>query len=147
MNKVLMIAVIVIVLGAVGYFLMKGGGAYSPSQTAVVQAPVPTVSSGASVNGATTGAVKNFTVTGTEFAFSPNTLSVNKGDTVNVTFTNSGAFPHNFTITELNVKSKTISPGESDTVTFTADQAGTFTYFCSVPTHKDKGMVGTLTVQ
>ncbi len=135
MNKVLMIAVIVIVLGAVGYFLMKGGGAYSSAQVTAL----PTSSS--------TGAVKNFTVSGSEFAFSPNTLSVNKGDTVNVTFTNGGAFPHNFTIAELNVKSKTLSPGESDTVTFTADQAGTFTYFCSVPTHKDKGMVGTLTVK
>jgi nitrosocyanin len=136
MNKIFLIAIIIIVVGAVGYFIMKGGSAYSPAQ----------VATGATA-GATTGTVKSFTVSGTEFAFSPNTLSVNKGDTVNVTFTNNGAFPHNFTITEFNVKSKTISPGESDTVTFTADQTGTFTYFCSVPTHKDKGMVGTLTVQ
>lgn len=146
MNKLFLIALIVVVLGVAGYFVMKGGSAYSPAQVTALPTPVPSVSSGASVNGATTGTAKNFTVSGGEFAFSPNTLSVNKGDTVNVTFTNTGAFPHNFTIAEFNVKSKTISPGETDTVTFTADQAGTFTYFCSVPTHKDKGMVGTLTV-
>jgi nitrosocyanin len=142
MNKLLMILLIVFVLGAAGYFVMKDGGAYSTPQVTTV---VPT-SARSVPPAATSGTVKNITVTGTEFAFSPSTLSVNKGETVNVTFTNNGAFPHNFTITQLNVKSKTIQSGESDTVTFTADTAGTFTYFCSVPTHKDKGMVGMLTV-
>ena len=65
--------------------------------------------------------VKSFTVSGTEFAFTPNTLSVNKGDTVKILFTNNGKFPHNFTITEFNVQSKTISHRESDTVIFTPD--------------------------
>jgi plastocyanin len=147
MNKLLLIALIIIVLGAAGYFIMKGGSTYGQVQVTAVPTPTSFLASGVPTTGTTTGAVKNFTVSGTEFAFSPNALSVNKGDTVNVTFTNNGAFPHNFTITELNVKSKTISPGQSDTVTFIADQTGTFPYFCSVPTHKDKGMVGTLTVQ
>ena len=142
MNKLLMVVLAVIVLGAEGYFVMKGGSPYNPAHVAAVSAPVPSVPSGESI-----GEVKSLTVSGSEFAFSPNMLSVNKGDTVNVTFTNNGKFPHNFVIAELNVQSKTVSPGESDTVTFTSDQTGTFTYFCSVPTHEDKGMVGTLTVQ
>ena len=146
MNKVVLVVLILVVLGAAGYFVMKGSGAYSPSQMTVVPAPTIGVPSETPSAVTPTGAVKNFTVSGTEFAFSPNTLTVNKGDTVNVTFTNDGTFPHNFTITELNVQSKTISPGESDTVTFTANMPGTFTFFYSVPTHKDKGMVGTLIV-
>jgi len=130
MNKLFPIILIVLVVAVGGYFLMKGGGSM---QTSVVTTP--------------SGPVKSFAVSGTEFAFSPNTLTVNKGDTVKVSFTNNGNYPHNFMITELNVQGKTISPGQSDTVTFTANKAGTFQYFCSVPGHKDKGMVGTITVQ
>lgn len=136
MNKLFLVVLIVVVLAG-GYFVMKRGSAVSPYQMTAVSTPAPSLPS---------RSVKIFTVSGAEFAFSPNTLSVNKGDTVKVTFTNNGTLPHNFTITELNVKSRTIMPGASDTVTFTADTAGTFTYFCSVPGHKDKGMVGTLTV-
>jgi len=139
-----MIVIVVLVLGAGGYFIMKQGSGYSPPQTTVA---TPTTQAPPATSPVSTGEVKSFTVTGTEFAFSPKTLTVNKGDTVKIVFTNDGKYPHNFMITELNVKGKTISPGESDTVTFTADKAGTFTYFCSIPTHKDKGMTGTITVQ
>lgn len=121
---------------------MRNGGSMQASYQ-MPQASVTTMPPA----GVPTGTVKSFAISGTEFAFSPNTLTVNKGDTVKVTLTNNGNYPHNFTITELNVQGKTISPGQSDTVTFTADKAGTFQYFCSVPGHKDKGMVGTITVQ
>ena len=136
MNKLFLIVLIVFAVGIGGYFVMKRGSTYSPPQTTTAE-----------TTPAATGEVKNFSVSGNEFSFTPNTMSVSRGDTVTVVFTNAGKFPHNFVITELNVRSKTVSPGESDTVTFTADTAGTFTYFCSVPTHKDKGMAGILTVR
>jgi plastocyanin len=90
---------------------------------------------------------QSFTVDGSEFVFMPSTLSVNKGDVVTVTFKNGGNYPHNFSIAELNVKSKTIQPGGSDTVTFTADRVGSFAYNCTVDSHTEKGMKGTLVVQ
>ncbi len=143
MKKALVVVLIVFVLGAVWYVGMKKGSGYvSPPEAVVVPTSEPSVPPAA-----TSGAVKTFTVSGNEFAFSPDTLNVNKGDTVNITFTNTGKSPHNFVIAELNVRSKTILSGESDTVAFTVDKTGAFSYVCSVPTHEDKGMVGTLTVQ
>jgi plastocyanin len=150
MNKAIVILLIVLVLGGGAYLFIKSNSrpATEPTQTADQVTTTPVATTGSSSNEiGTPAAAKEFTVSGNEFAFSPKTLAVSKGDTVNVTFTNTGTFPHNFTIKELNVQGKTIQPGESDTVTFTADKAGSFQYICSVPGHADKGMTGTLIVK
>ena len=154
-NTLIVIVVLVVLIGAylgrhkIRTMLM--GSPTPATQTEMTPQPsttAPEAMSGASgAESAMMGSVKEFTVKGTEFAFAPSTMSVRRGDTVKVTFTNAGKYPHNFTITEFNVASKTIQPGQTEVVTFTADKAGTFKYFCSVPGHEDKGMVGTLTVQ
>ncbi len=94
----------------------------------------------------TTPPVKTFTVTGSNFAFSPSTLTVNKGDKVVINFVNSGG-THDFKIDEFGVATAQINGGQSQTVSFTADKTGTFEYYCSVGTHRQMGMVGTLTVK
>lgn len=155
MKNVIIVLVVLVVLAGV-YMerhtlkTMLMGSSAPAAQTQMAPQPTsmaPEAMSGASGAGsAMVGTTKEFKVSGTEFAFAPATMSVTKGDTVKVTFTNNGKYPHNFTITDLNVQGKTIQPGESDTVTFTADKAGSFKYICSVPGHADRGMVGTLTV-
>lgn len=90
-------------------------------------------------------AVQMFTVTGSNFAFSPNTMTVKQGDVVQVTFKNGDGF-HDFVIDELGVNSGRIKDGEEATVTFTASKVGSFEYYCSVGEHRAMGMVGTLTV-
>jgi nitrosocyanin len=92
-----------------------------------------------------TSMVKEFTVSGTNFKFTPTTLAVKKGDTVKITFKNTGGV-HNFKIDEFNVGTKQIQGGTEETVQFVADKAGTFEYYCSVGTHRQMGMKGTLTV-
>lgn len=135
MNKTLLVLVLILVLGG-GYFLAKGKAPADEEKIEPVKEAVMEK-----------GVEKEFAVDGNEFAFVPKILSAVKGDTIRVTFTNTGKFPHNFVIDELNVLGKTIQPGQTDTVTFTVDKAGSFDYYCSVGTHKDKGMVGTLTVE
>lgn len=135
MNKILFIIVLILAVGG-GYVLLKGKAPANEEKTEPVKEAV-----------IEKGVVKEFAVSGNEFAFVPKTLTAVKGDTVKVTFTNTGKLPHNFVIKELNVQGKTIQPGQTDTVTFTADKAGSFEYYCSVGTHKDKGMVGMLTVE
>lgn len=91
------------------------------------------------------GTVKEFTVTGQNFSFSPNTIIVKKGDRVRIVFQNAGG-THNWQLEGYNIGTKIIQTGQTDTVEFTADQAGTFEFFCSVGNHRQMGMVGTLTV-
>ncbi len=92
------------------------------------------------------GAAKTFTVDGTNFSFSPSTLSVNKGDKVTIIFKNTGGF-HDFRIDEFNVATKKINGGQEETVSFVADKTGSFQYYCSVGSHRAMGMFGTLTVK
>jgi cytochrome c oxidase subunit 2 len=152
----------VLIIGAVIVVLLVGGAYYVMKQNASAPAPAITTqpssdqanpvmseepSASATSGATTTGAVKEFTVTGSNFKFDPATLTVNKGDTVKITFKNAGTAPHNITFTDFSAASKTITSGANDTVQFVADKAGTFQYYCSVGNHKAMGMVGTLTVK
>lgn len=93
------------------------------------------------------GEVREISVEGEEFGFSPSGITVSEGETVRVTFTNVGTFPHNFVIDELGVATETIQPGETDTVEFTANESGTFAFYCSVGNHREQGMEGDLEVE
>ena len=95
--------------------------------------------------GTNQGEVKEFTVEGGNFAFTPSTMTVKKGDTVRITFKNMEGF-HDFVIDEFDVKTQQIQGGTEETVEFVADEAGTFEYYCSVGKHREMGMKGTLTV-
>lgn len=89
---------------------------------------------------------KEVTVDGSEFSFSPSTLTVSEGDVVKVTFNNVGNTNHNFGINEFRVRSRTISAGSSDEVIFTADKSGTFSFDCSIPGHRSAGMEGQINI-
>lgn len=140
MNKNLIIGLLVIiVVGVGGYFLVYGkktatqGNIYQP------------VTSNSTTQD-TTGA-RQISISAKEFAFSQSTINITKGEKVAIVFTNDGTFSHNFTIADLGLATKTIAPGESDTLIFTPSQSGSFGYACTVDSHKDRGMSGTLVVQ
>ena len=80
-------------------------------------------------------------VTESEFSI---TLPSNTMKVGSYTFTvnNKGQFAHNLTIDGPGVKDKatpTLSPGSSGDVTVNL-QKGTYEFYCSVDSHKDKGM-------
>jgi LPXTG-motif cell wall-anchored protein len=60
------------------------------------------------------------------YRFSPSSLTVNTGDTVN--WTNNGADPHD--VTGSGLSSGTLNPGQGYSYTF--DSAGDFSYICSL---------------
>ena len=122
-------------------------------QTAAMPSPTPTVADASTASPTPASAMvgsdsitKTFTVSGQNFSFTPNTLTVNKGDKVKITFQNTGGF-HDFRIDEFNVKTAQLGSGKSETVEFTADKTGTFEYYCSVGNHRAMGMTGKLTVK
>ena len=79
----------------------------------------------------------------TEFAFDPDTISIPAGVAETVTLANKGTVEHDITIDALGVK---IHAGVGETVSGTVTaEAGTYEFYCSVPGHKEAGMVGTFT--
>ena len=63
--------------------------------------------------------------------WSPEVISVNKGDTVRLRITGHDVV-HGFAIGRLGIDVGPILPGEVATVEFVADQVGRFTYYCNV---------------
>jgi nitrosocyanin len=79
------------------------------------------------------------------FYFTPNKISVKKGQKVQINLTAKDMM-HDFNIDELGVKSEIVKAGNSTVIEFTADSVGSFEYYCSVGEHRVNGQVGTLTV-
>lgn len=84
-------------------------------------------------------------MTGQNFRFNPDEITVNQGEKVRVVLT-ALDMPHDFDVDELGVDGPIASPGETIEIEFTADQAGEFKYYCSVGSHRQNGMVGKLVV-
>ena len=79
-----------------------------------------------------------------EFAEAPTTLPAGETE---ITLQNDGAAPHDVTFEELGDETVAAAPG-GDTEEGTAElEPGTYTYYCSVPGHREAGMEGTLTVE
>lgn len=152
MNRNIGIIVIVAIV-LVGVFVLvrrpvNNTSTTQPQPTAEIKAQ-STATPAASPSGAIkeeTGAVKEFTVTGSNFVFDPAEIRVKEGDTVKINFKNSGGF-HDWKIDEFNATTKVISSGQTDTVQFVADKKGTFEYYCSVGNHRAMGMKGNLIVE
>ncbi|HLG26120.1 MAG TPA: plastocyanin/azurin family copper-binding protein, partial [Candidatus Gracilibacteria bacterium] len=91
-------------------------------------------------------ATLTFNVDGGNFYFTPNEIRVKKGDTVKIVFNNTGGM-HNFVLDEFNVTMDPIKESGSQTVEFVADKVGSFEYYCSVGSHRQMGMKGTVIVE
>ena len=90
--------------------------------------------------------VKEFAVSGKNFSFTPASMEVNVGDRVKITFTNQGG-NHDLVVDGYNIRTKVLGASQSETIEFVADKAGNFEYYCSVGTHRQMGMKGTLVVK
>jgi uncharacterized cupredoxin-like copper-binding protein/mono/diheme cytochrome c family protein len=71
-------------------------------------------------------------------------LTIGTGPQV-IAITNTGASLHDFTIDELGIKVD-LPAGQTTNVEIDAP-AGTYTFYCSIPGHRQAGMEGTLTVE
>lgn len=100
----------------------------------------PPASSSGGTGGQATGVTQ---VTATEFEFSEEVLTLAPGDTLELV--NDGAVEHDITIEEANMMVHA-APGE--TVSATPNiEPGDYTFYCSIPGHREGGMEGTLTIE
>ena len=151
-NMIVTLVIIVVLLFGGWWLLTKSQQTSSPSpiptQAPVVEStPSSEATDEAMMEDKITDSVKEIKVSGSEFAFSPETVSVKQGEKVKITFTNTGKFPHNLMIDELGVATKTIGVGQTDTVEFSASKSGNFTMYCGVGNHRQQGMEGSVQVQ
>jgi plastocyanin len=92
------------------------------------------------------GEVQEFTIDSFNFGYSETEIRVQEGDTVTINLTNSDGF-HDWVLDEFGAETTQIREGETTSVTFVADTSGTYEYYCSVGSHRENGMVGTLIVE
>ncbi len=141
---VLYVVIGALLYGLIYYFVFanKGGSGQStnPYQMPSTQSVQPS-------NASPSAAAQTVSISGDEFSYSPSNVTVKVNQPVTLTFKNNGKYPHNLTIADLDAQTKTIQPGEIDTITFTPSKTGSFSFKCTVDSHAEKGMVGTLTVQ
>lgn len=99
--------------------------------------------------------------------FDPGDITVEKGETIAFTVTNSGVIPHEFVIGDEGVQEEhenemdaaddaghdeeetygvEVAPGETKTLVYTFNETGELLYGCHVPGHYEAGMKGNITV-
>lgn len=136
------------------------GEASTPSQVAT---PAPT-------------STTVLTITGTEFKFSPNQITVKVGQPVTIVYKDGGSVDHELEVDSMPASNVSLdlsqsgkipedeqdeamgdaagnqvheyaAAGGTAVVTFTPTQAGTYNFACNLPGHKEAGMTGTIVVQ
>ncbi len=159
-NKTLLIVIIVIII------LLAGGYIYYSRKLAARNSHIPThrrkvdlsvlkqtpapltnqqkqqLADGTS----TTTKQKIFYVTGGNFYFTPNKITVNQGDNVKILFNDVSGF-HDFVIDDLRVRTPMVRPGQFVVASFTGDKKGAYEFYSSLPGQREQGMKGTLIVQ
>ena len=118
--------------------------ASSPAKSAPATSPAPARQKAAAAGGLTVGADS-----GGQLKFTKSSLSAKAG-TVAIKFTNSSQIAHNLTIQQGTngavVGATPTFSGGTKTLSVNL-KPGTYTFFCSVPGHRQAGMQGTLTVR
>ncbi len=102
-----------------------------------------TVTSGASGSEAPAGG--SIEVSGKEFSFTPNALTLKAGEPRKIVLKNTGSIEHDITVSDADFK-LTVLAGKSGDKTLTIDKPGTYKMICSVAGHEPAGMKGEITV-
>ena len=132
-------------LGATGT-LAASGSSSAPAPTTTTSTTTMTAPSSGS-GGSTAGAVK-LNAVDDQLAFNTDNATANAGK-VTMDFTNNSALDHDVVLVDSQNKKIGQTPVfQGGTKSFSAKLSpGTYTYYCSVPGHRQAGMQGTLTVK
>jgi cytochrome c oxidase subunit 2 len=86
------------------------------------------------------------TVEGSNYSFSPDKITVKKGQKVKIVLDIKQG-THDWVVDVFNAATEIKSAGTTTSVVFVADKTGSFEFYCSVGNHRTLGMVGTLIVE
>jgi cytochrome c oxidase subunit II len=134
----------VTVLVLLALLIVPACGQQAVPESQATETQVVEVTEDASVS--VKSSVKSFEVTARNWEFTPEMITVNKGDTVKLSITSEDV-DHGFTIPAFDVNER-LTPGNTVDVEFVADQTGSFPFICSVYCGSGhKAMKGTLLVK
>ncbi len=88
---------------------------------------------------------RHIRVAARSFAFDPGEITVKAGEDIAIVLTSKDSV-HDFTVDEFDGH-VAAEAGKTSTGGFRADKPGRYTYYCSVPGHRDAGMDGILVVE
>lgn len=130
--------------GMVGTLTIEEGAATTDTGGDTTAAATDSADSAATDEGQAATAAEDVTVELHDIFFDPSDVTIPANTPVKVNLPNLGAAQHDFSIDELGI-AVVVDPGDTGEVTIDAP-AGVYDVYCSIPGHKDAGMVGTLTV-
>lgn len=106
------------------------------------------------------------TLVATEWSFQPSHIELEAGQPVTLELVNRGAIQHDVLLEEVHAEVLGAAdehragphgvgegvhlhagPGQTARVSFVPEESGTYTFYCTLPGHKDAGMVGTVTIE
>ena len=94
--------------------------------------------------------LQTISVSASEFALNPATITLPQAGTYEFSVTNDGRIRHALEIEEegggTEAQTGDISPGEMKTLRFTFSADGSYEMYCPIGTHRDEGMKGTIMV-
>lgn len=83
-----------------------------------------------------------------ELKFTPNEITAEVGQQINITLNNTTtALEHNLVWADSEEEVITTKAGESGSTSRTFDTAGEYEFYCTVPGHKEAGMIGKVVVK
>lgn len=166
-NKIILAIIVILAIAGIYYYMQPGSNrsynyptlsaspyaSYTPEPTTETPTPIltatPKISPAPSAKPSSvpTPSPVTYNISAVEFKYTPNAITAKIGQMVTIVFSNNGTIPHNLTLEGLGIATQTINPGQTATIQFAAPAAGTYTFYCSIDSHRNLGLTGTLTVQ
>ncbi len=87
-----------------------------------------------------------FILSALDIRFEPKEFTIPANTDVTIEFSNDGKMQHDVVLADLGISSGRLNAGETRKVKINA-KPGTYHFYCSVPGHRQAGMVGILTVE
>lgn len=85
-------------------------------------------------------------ISGKEFSYSPNMVTLKAGQATTIVLKNTGSIEHDITIDDAGFK-LTVNAGKEGKKTVTLQDPGQVKFYCSIPAHESAGMKGEITVE